>query len=142
LAASDLKLIAIMEILSRSVDIEAATARRIPVTTLPNIEAVTTSSAEHTLALLMALARRLPEAEKLLREGRWAQYQSMAVLGTRLVGKTLGIVGLGNVGRRLARYAAGLGMVIHYTDRGRLPEIEQQLAVEWRERDELLRESG
>ena len=141
LEGAELKLIAIMEILSRSVDIAAATARRIPVTTLPNLDAVTTSTAEHTLGLLIALARRLPQAEKLLREGRWAQYQSMAVLGTRLVGKSLGIVGLGNVGRRLARYAAGLGMVIRYTDRGRLHEMEQQLGVEWRELDELFRES-
>jgi len=141
LDGAELKLIAIMEILSRSVDIAAATARGIPVTTLPNLDAVTTSTAEHTLGLLVALARRLPQAERLLREGRWAQYQSMALLGTRLAGKTLGIVGLGNVGRRLARYAVGLGMVIRYTDRARLPEAEQQLGVEWRELDELFRES-
>ncbi|TMC77659.1 MAG: hypothetical protein E6J09_06925 [Chloroflexi bacterium] len=141
LDGAELKLIAIMEILSRSVDIAAATARGIPVTTLPNLDAVTTSTAEHTLGLLVALARRLPQAERLLREGRWAQYQSMSLLGTRLAGKSLGIVGLGNVGRRLARYAAGLGMVVRYTDRGRLPEMEQQLGVEWRGLDELFRES-
>src|SRR5687768_10184111 len=74
-AAANLRLIAIMEITSRAVDIAAATERGIPVTTLPNMDAVTTSTAEHTLALILALARRLPQAERLLRDGRWTQYQ-------------------------------------------------------------------
>jgi glyoxylate reductase len=139
--AAELKLIAIMEILSRAVDIEAATARGIPVTTLPNLDAVTTSTAEHTLALILALARRLPQAEDLLRGGRWAQYQSMALLGTRLRGKSLGIVGLGNVGSDLARYAAALGMRILYSDRARFADLERSLGVEWRELDELFAES-
>jgi lactate dehydrogenase-like 2-hydroxyacid dehydrogenase len=139
--AGDLKLIAIMEILSRSVDIAAATARGIPVTTLPNLDAVTTSTAEHTLSLILAHARRLPEAERLLRDGRWAQYQSMALLGTRLAGKSLGIVGLGNVGRKLATYARAIGLRVLYTDRSRLPEQEAALGVEWRAIEALFAES-
>jgi glyoxylate reductase len=137
-----LKLIAIMEILSRSVDIGAATARGIPVTTLPNLDTVTTSTAEHTLALLLALARRLPQAERQLRDGRWRQYQSMSLVGTRLHGKTLGIVGLGNVGRKLGRAAAALGMELLYTDRSPLPDIAEPLGARWREIDDLFRESA
>lgn len=139
--AADLRLIAIMEVMSRSVDIPAATARGIPVMTLPNVDAVTTSTAEHTLALLLALARRLPQAERQVREGRWTQYQSMALIGTRLVDKTLGIVGLGNVGRKVARYARALGMRLVYTDRQRLFDAEEELGVEWREVDSLFREA-
>jgi glyoxylate reductase len=138
--AGNLRLIAIMEILSRSVDIAAATARGIPVTTLPNLDAVTTSTAEHTLGLLLARARRLGEGERLLRDGGWAQYQSMAVLGTRLVGKSLGIVGLGNVGRKLAGYARAIGMRVLYTDRTRLTRDEEALGVEWREIEALFTE--
>ena len=137
----NLRLIAIMEILSRSVDIAAATARGIPVTTLPNLDAVTTSTAEHTLGLLLARARRIPEAEHLLRDGRWAQYQSMALLGTRLAGKSLGIVGLGRVGRKLAAYARAIGMRVLYTDRSPVLELEAALDVEWCEIEALFAES-
>lgn len=138
---ADLRLIAIMEIVSRSVDIDAATRRGIPVTTLPNLPAVTTSTAEHTLALLLALARRLPEAEGLIRAGRWHQYQSMALLGTRLAGKRLGVVGLGNVGRRVAGYGQALGMGVIYTDRRQLPDDEVPLGVEWRDLASLFGEA-
>jgi glyoxylate reductase len=139
--AGNLRMIAIMEIVSRSVDIAAATARGIPVTTLPNLPAITTSTAEHTLALLLACARRLPDAERLLREGRWTQYQSMALLGDRLAGRTAGIVGLGSVGRRLARYLLAMDMRVLYTDRQRLPEQEETLGVEWRTAEDLFAES-
>jgi len=140
--AGPLKFIAIMEILSRAVDLRAATSRGIPVTALVNLDVITTSTAEHAFALIAALARRLPAAERLLREGRWAQYQSMAVLGTMLEGKVLGIVGLGNVGRKLARRAQGSGMHVVYTDRSRFDgDVERSLAVEWRELDELMADS-
>jgi glyoxylate reductase len=141
-AAADLRHIAIMEITSRAVDIPAATARGIPVTTLPNLDAVTTSTAEHTLCLLLALARRLPEAERQVREGRWVQYQSMSLLGTRLSGSVLGIVGLGTVGRKLAARARACEMAILYTDRERLdPDTEDRLGVEWRDVDAIFREA-
>ncbi len=142
MAAADLRLIGIMEITSRAVDIPAATARGIPVTTLPNMDAVTTSTAEHTLALLLALARRLPDAERLLRDGHWAQYQSMALLGTRIAGKVLGIVGLGTVGRKLAARARACEMTVIYTDRQRFDEdLERALEVEWRDIDAVFREA-
>jgi len=141
-AAVNLRLIAIMEITSRAVDISAATARGIPVTTLQNMEAVTTSTAEHTLGLLLALARRLPDAERQLREGRWAQYQSMSLLGTRLSGSVLGIVGLGSVGRKLAARARACEMTVIYTDRERLdPLTEGRLDVAWRDVDAIFREA-
>jgi glyoxylate reductase len=140
--ARDLRLVAIMEITSRAVDITAATARGIPVTTLPNMDAVTTSTAEHTMALVLALARRLPEAERLLRSGGWAQYQSMALLGTRLAGSTLGIVGFGSVGQKLAARARAFQMTVLYNDRARLQhESEERLEVMWRDVDGIFREA-
>jgi len=140
--AGPLRFIAIMEILSRAVDVEAATQRGIPVSSLPNLEVITTSTAEHTLALILALARRLRDAERLIRAGKWRQYQSEALLGTLLEGKVLGIVGLGNVGRKVARRAQAMEMRITYTDRSRLDEAtERALGVEWRALDDLLREA-
>jgi glyoxylate reductase len=131
-----------MEITSRAVDIAAATERGIPVTTLPNMDAVTTSTAEHSLALILALARRLPQAERLLRDGRWTQYQSMALLGKRISGSVLGIVGLGTVGRKLATRARACDMTVLYTDRQRLDQdLEQRLEVGWRDVDTIFREA-
>jgi glyoxylate reductase len=138
--AGPLRFIAIMEILSRAVDVHAATQRAIPVSSLANLDIITTSTAEHVMALTLALARRLAAAERLVRDRGWAQYQSMALLGTLLDGKELGIVGLGNVGRKLARRARRMGMRVTYTDRSRFDErIERRLAVQWRELDDLLR---
>jgi glyoxylate reductase len=140
--AGPLKMIAIMEILSRAVEVDAATARGIPVTTLPNLEIITTSTAELAFSLIQALTRRLPEADRLVRDDRWTQYQSMALLGTLLEGKVLGIVGLGNVGRKLARRAQGSGMRVVYTDRSRFDQAtERRLDVGWLELDELMSES-
>jgi glyoxylate reductase len=141
-SAAGLRLIAIMEITSRSVDIAAATARGIPVTTLPNMDAVTTSTAEHTLGLMLALARRLPEGERQIRDGRWVQYQSMTIIGTRLAGSVLGIVGLGKVGRKLADRGRACDMQVIYADRRRLdPDVERELGVAWRTVDDLFREA-
>jgi phosphoglycerate dehydrogenase-like enzyme len=106
------------------------------------MDAITTSTAEHTLGLILALARRLPEAEHLLRAGRWTQYQSIALLGRRLSGSVLGIVGLGAVGRKLAARARACEMTVIYTDRRRLHrDDERRLHVTWRDVDAIFREA-
>jgi glyoxylate reductase len=139
-ALPDLKGIAAMYIFPKFVDIKAATRRGIPVTGIPNMLVETT--AEFTFALLIATAWRLPEQERILREKQWKQYQSMALLGTRIFDKTLGIVGLGKIGMALAKKAQGCGMRVIYTKRTRLsPCDETAMNVGWREMEELFREA-
>ncbi len=139
-ALPDLKGIAAMYIFPKFVDIKAATARGVMVTGVPNMLVETT--AEFTFMLLIATAWRLPEQERMLRENRWKQYQSMALLGTRLFDKTLGIVGLGKIGAALAKKAQGCGMRVIYTKRTRLSTAEEAAVnVEYRPLDDLFREA-
>ena len=139
-ALPDLKGIAAMYIFPKFVDIKTATQRGIPVTGIPNMLVETT--AEFTFALLIGTAWRLPEGDRLLREKRWKQYQSMDFLTTRIFDKTLGIVGLGKIGKSLARRAQGCGMKVIYTKRTRLSaDEESHLQVEWRELEDLFREA-
>jgi glyoxylate reductase len=139
-ALPDLKGIAAMYIFPKFVDIKAATRRGIPVTGIPNMLVETT--AEFTFALMIGTAWRLPEADRYLREKQWRQYQSQAFLGTRIFDKTLGIVGLGKIGKALAKKAQGCGMRVIYTKRNRLsPREEAELSVEWRGLEDLFREA-
>jgi lactate dehydrogenase-like 2-hydroxyacid dehydrogenase len=136
-AAKDLQLIAAMHVSATFVDIGAATRRGVPVTGVPNTLAETTG--EFTFTLLVSTAWRIPEADRFLRDGRWTQNQSEAILGTRLFGKTVGIVGFGRVGAGVARRCRAMGMKILYNKRSRLSaEQESELGVEYRELDELL----
>ena len=122
-AATELQFISAMHGSAKFVDFAAATAKGVPVAGNPKLTAKT--AAEFTFALLMATAWRLPEADTFLREGRWQQNQSMAFLGSRLYGKTLGIVGMGKIGQLIARKAAACDMHIIYTKRTRLSTAEE-----------------
>lgn len=141
-AAGDLRLIAAMHVHpAKFVDIPAATSRGIPVTGIPNTGLAKTT-AEFTFALLVTTAWRLPEADRFLRDGRWQQNQSEAFLGTRLYGKTLGIVGLGAIGTDVAVKARACGMSILYSKRTQLSPAEAvTLGVEYRSLEDLFRES-
>lgn len=90
-----------------NIDVEAAEARGIVVVNAP--DASTISAAEHTMALLLAMARRIPEADASLRAGRWERRD---LAGVELYGKTLGILGLGRIGAQVAQRAAAFGMRI------------------------------
>lgn len=141
-AAPHLKMIGVMEIFPLAVDIAAATEREIPVTGLPHNAEITETTAEWTFTLMSALSWRLTEAERQLREGRWIQYQTVDLATDRLRGRTLGLVGLGAIGRGVARRALVSGMQILYTDRAPLPAvIEQGLGVFWREIGDLFAEA-
>lgn len=139
-ASPRLRLIASMAITPAGVDVAAATARGIPVTTIPPL--VTEATADLNWALLLAVARRVVEADRALRAGRFPGGQSMQFVGGEVHGKTLGIVGLGAVGEAVARRAAGFGMRILYTKRYRLPAArEAALGAAYRRLDDLLEES-
>ncbi len=139
-AGPSLKGICAMYIFPKFVDIKAATRRGIPVTGIPNMLVETT--AELTFALVIGTAWRLPEADRFLRDGLWRQYQSMAFLTTRIYDKVMGIVGLGAIGRAVAKKAQGCGMRILYNKRTRLASQEEaQLDVAWREIEDLFREA-
>ena len=140
-AAVPLRLVAAMHMKATFVDKAACTRRGVPVSGLPNF--ISKTAGEFTFALLMATAWRLPEAGQFLRAGRWTQNQSTAFMGTRLYGKTVGIVGMGMMGSHVARRAAACEMRIVYTQRRRLGPAEE-LALgnaEYRALEDLCMES-
>ncbi len=138
--APQLKLIACMAIVPAGVDVPAATARGIPVTTIPPL--VTEATADLHWALLLAVARRVAEADRAVRAGLFPGGQSMYFIGGEVHGKTLGIVGLGRIGEAIARRARGFDMRILYAKRRRLDAAhESSLGVAFRALDDLLGEA-
>jgi len=134
-------LIAAMHVWPYYVDIPAATERGIPVSGIVDM-GLQRTTAEFTVAMILGTAWRLPEADRFLRAGRWMQNQSEAFLGTRLYGKTLGIVGLGGVGTMVAGMMRAIGMSVLYTKRARLsPAEELAIGAEYRGIEDLFRES-
>jgi lactate dehydrogenase-like 2-hydroxyacid dehydrogenase len=101
------------------IDLAAARARKIPVVNTPDVLSVAT--AECALLLMMIAARRAGEAERFVRSGHWAGWAPTQLLGQGIVGRRLGIFGMGRIGRELAHLAQGLGMTVHYRDVARLP---------------------
>ncbi len=120
------------------VDLAAATARGIPVGHTPGV--LTETTADLAFALLLAAARRIPEAERFVREGRWTPeraWEPDLLLGRDLHGACLGVVGLGAIGRAVARRAAGFGMRVLAWSRTR----REAPGVEWRTLPALLAEA-
>lgn len=131
-----LKLIARCGVGIDSVDLAAATAAGVVVTNTPG--AMTEAVADHAFALLLALARRIPEADALMRSGGWE-----GLLGTSVYGKTLGIVGYGQIGQAVARRAAGFGMKVLAYDPPlqTRPPAERPPGAEYTDLDDLLARS-
>ncbi len=119
-----LRLVANMAVGYNNIDLEAARRLGILVTNTPGV--LTDATADLTFALLLAVARRIPEADRFTRAGRFHGWQPLLLLGTELSDKTLGIVGMGRIGRAVARRAQGFGMRILYTARHALPAEEER----------------
>ena len=138
-AGDDLKIIANMAVGYDNVDLEAARERGIVVTNTP--EVLTETTADTAFLLLLAAARRLGEAERLLRSGGWNAWGPMQLLGPDVWGKKLGLVGLGRIGQAVARRSSGFEMEVLYYDQYRNEEVEEELGARYLELDDLLSES-
>jgi glyoxylate reductase len=137
-AGSNLKLIASFGTGVDHIDLATARQRGIAVTNTPGV--LTEDTADMTMALILAAARRVAEGERLVRSGKWQGWGPTFMLGHRLWGKRLGIVGMGRIGTALARRARGFGLSIHYHNRRRVSEqVEAELeATYWESLDQML----
>ncbi|HEB53209.1 MAG TPA: D-glycerate dehydrogenase, partial [bacterium] len=139
-AAPKLRVISQIAVGVDNIDVAAATERGIVVTNTPGV--LTEATADLTFALLLAVARRLPAAERHLREGRWQRWDIDLLCGTDVHGQTIGIVGMGRIGQAVARRARGFGMRVLYCQRHALPDArERELGAIRVPLDALLRES-
>ncbi|MDT1063058.1 D-glycerate dehydrogenase [Paracoccus sp. CPCC 101403] len=112
------------------IDVQSARQRGILVSNTPGV--VTEDTADMTLALMLAVTRRLPEGMAEMQAGRWQGWSPTSHLGGRLGGRRLGILGMGRIGQAVARRARAFGMQIHYHNRRRLrPDVEAGLEATW-----------
>jgi glyoxylate reductase len=138
-AGDNLKLIANFGNGVDKIDVEAAAKKGITVTNTPNV--LTEDTADMTMALMLALPRRLAEGANVLTgDKKWAGWSPTWMLGRRIWGKRLGIVGMGRIGTAVARRAKAFGLSIHYHNRHRvLPAVEEGLeATYWESLDQML----
>lgn len=122
-ASPYLKIIADYAVGFNNIDIEAATSRGIPVSNTPGV--LTETTADMAFALMLAAARRVAEADRYIRSGKWKGWGPMQFLGTDISRASLGIIGMGRIGQAVARRAVGFGMKIYYWNRTRLSEEEE-----------------
>ena len=122
-----LKVISTFSVGTDHIDLKAARDKGIRVGNAPN--GVTIATAEIAMLLMLGATRRAPEGERLIAEGKWTGWAPMQLIGRRLDGKRLGILGFGKIGQALARRARAFDMQIHYHNRKRRPAREEQGAV-------------
>ncbi|WP_439528080.1 2-hydroxyacid dehydrogenase [Pannonibacter sp.] len=137
-AGPDLKLIANFGNGVDNIDVVSANNRGINVTNTPGV--LTEDTADMTMALILAVPRRLAEGIKVMNTGEWSGWSPTWMLGHRIWGKRLGIIGMGRIGQAVARRAKAFGMSIHYHNRRRLhSDIEENLeATYWESLDQML----
>ncbi len=139
-AAQNLKIIANHAVGVDNIDIEACTTRRIAVTNTPGV--LTEATADLTFALILGLSRRIVEGDRLMREQRFTGWDPLLLVGSDLKGKNLGIIGMGRIGRAVARRAQGFEMNVIYNNRNRLEGgIEKELNATYMKLDQLISEA-
>ena len=137
-AGSQLRLIASFGTGVDHIDLAAAKARGITDTNTPGV--LTEDTADVTMALILAVPRRIAEGDALARSGQWQGWSPTGMLGHRINGKRLGIVGMGRIGEAVARRARGFGLSVHYHNRKPVhPETEAELeATYWESLEQML----
>jgi glyoxylate reductase len=138
-AGEGLRVVANFAVGYDNVDLEACRARGVVVTNTPGV--LTNATAELAVTLMLAAARRVGEGERLLRAGAWTGWDPAVLLGRELSGSTVGIVGLGRIGLRVAELVRGFEPKLLYTSRSRRPEAESRLGIERVELQELVERS-
>jgi lactate dehydrogenase-like 2-hydroxyacid dehydrogenase len=133
---ASVKIIATFSVGYDHIDVPAAHRRGLIVTNTPDV--LTDATADIALLLLLAASRRAREGEAMVREGTWAGWNPMQLIGWQITGKRLGIVGMGRIGQALAQRARACGMQIHYYNRTRLTAEEEAGAVYHASLDSLL----
>ncbi len=122
-----------------NIDVDAATERGIPVSNTPGV--LTNTTADMAWALMFAVARRIVEADKFNRSGKFKGWGPMMLLGGDIYGKTLGVIGVGRIGAAVAKRAIGFNMKVLYTDVFHHEELEKTVGAKKVEMDELLKEA-
>ena len=137
-ASEKLKLIANYGAGVDHIDVATARQRGVLVSNTPGV--LTDDTADMTMGLILAVTRRIPEGLSVMQKGEWEGWAPTALLGGRIAGRRLGILGMGRIGQAVARRAAAFGMQIHYHNRRRLrPEIEEALeATYWDSLDQMV----
>lgn len=138
-AAPRLRIVAVAAVGYNIVDVAAATRRGILVTNTPGV--LTETTADMAWALMLGVARRVPESDRFVRAGKWTGVYWSQLMGADVHGTTLGIIGLGRIGQAIARRAQGFGMRVLYHTRTPDPEAERRVGAEYRAKADLLRES-
>lgn len=138
-AAPNLRVISNYAVGYDNVDVEAASERGILVCNTPGV--LTDTTADLAFALLVCVARRVVEGDRYVRGGKWKTWGPMLLLGQDIHGATLGLVGLGRIGRAMAKRASGFEMRILYHDIYRQPDLEKELGLTYNDLETLLRES-
>ncbi len=137
---SRLKVVANCAVGYDNIDIPACTARGVAVSNTPGV--LTETTADMAWALLMAAARRVVEADRYVRDGKFKAWAPMLLLGQEINHRVLGVIGMGRIGKAVARRAAGFRMTVFYHDAYKMTrEEEQALGVEYKEMKDLLREA-
>lgn len=139
-AGPQLKIIANFAVGYNNIDVAAATQRGIPVTNTPGV--LTETTADLAWALILAIARRISEGERMIRANAWPGWGPMQLLGSDVHGKTLGVFGMGRIGQAVAKRAFGFDMRVLYTSRKRIDTAtEGRLRAHYVGKPELLAES-
>ncbi len=139
-AGPQLKIVANYAVGYDNIDVKTLTERGVIVTNTPDV--LTESVAEHAIALIFALAHRIVESDQFMREGKYVGWAPLLFLGNDLVGKTLGLVGMGRIGAAVAkRMCDGFEMKILYYDRARSEDLEKQYKMEYVDLETLLKNS-
>ncbi len=138
-AAPDLKIVANFAVGYDNINLPACTKRNILVSNTPGV--LSEATADQTFALILAVARRVVEGHRVVAKNEWLGWAPLQLLGQDLTGRTLGIIGMGRIGREVAKRALGFDMKVIYFNRSRHPDAETKLAARYVDLPTLLKES-